>query len=148
MNTSITRARLRWLALSLAGVALAAITTSAAAQTTATSPQDRYQAERAACLTGNTGQDRTTCLREAGAALHDARQGRLDNGAWSMYERNAQMRCNPLPPEQRQSCRTRMQGEGETSGSVAGGESIGELREVVPADESNATTPAPARRVQ
>ena len=148
MNRSITRARLRLLALALAGAALAVTTTLVAAQTTATSPQDRYQAERAACLSGNTGQDRTTCLREAGAALHDAKQGRLDNGASSMYERNAQMRCNPLPPEQRQSCLMRMQGEGETSGSVAGGGIYRELREVVPADQPNATTPSPARPVQ
>ena len=37
----------------------------------------RYQAERAVCQSGQSNQDRATCLKEAGAALHEAKMGRL-----------------------------------------------------------------------
>lgn len=146
MNVSMIRSRLRPLVLAAAGAALATAATLAAAQGSPATPQERYQADRAACLSGNTNQDRATCLREAGAAMQDARQGRLDNGAMAQtYQRNAEMRCSPLPPDERQSCLMRMHGEGATSGSVAAGGIYRELREIVPADDPNAMT-APTTR--
>src|SRR5690554_4542672 len=39
-----------------------------------------YKEQRAACESGNTHQDRATCLREAGAALEEARRGQLSRG--------------------------------------------------------------------
>ena len=37
-----------------------------------------YQQDRAACTSGQSHQDRQTCLREAGAALYEARRGGLN----------------------------------------------------------------------
>jgi len=86
-----------------------------------------YQRERAACNSGQTGQDRATCLREAGAARVEARRGGLDEGQGQL-ERNRLLRCDSQPPQDRQDCVRRMNGEGVTSGSVQGG---GILRELV-----------------
>jgi hypothetical protein len=97
----------------------------------------RYQQERAMCETGRSHQDRATCLREAGAALDEARRGRLDDSQ-AQYEKNALVRCNPLPPEDRQACIARMQGQGTTRGSVEGGGIYRELitRETAPSEPS------------
>ena len=87
----------------------------------------QYQQERAACLNGESSEDRATCLREAGAAYAQAKRGELDDGAMP-YKRNALERCEPLPDEDRIACQARILGMGTTSGSVAGG---GILRELV-----------------
>jgi hypothetical protein len=89
--------------------------------------QSVYLQDRAACNTGQTHQDRTTCLREAGAALQEARRGQLEDGQ-AQFERNKVLRCDLQPPEDRQACLRRMNGEGFTSGSVEGG---GIYRELV-----------------
>ncbi len=94
--------------------------------------QARYQAERAACLEGRTNQDRATCLREAGAALQEARRGHLEDDESAFY-RNRVVRCNPLPPDDRQDCIRRMNGEGIVRGSVEEGGIYRETRTVVPA---------------
>jgi hypothetical protein len=91
------------------------------------SAQAIYQQDRAACMSGQTNQDRATCLREAGAALQEAKRGGLDDRQ-AEYERNRLLRCESQPAEDRQDCVRRMSGEGTTSGSVAGG---GILRELV-----------------
>lgn len=82
--------------------------------------QQRYQQERAACLSGQSAQDQSTCLKEAGAALEEARRGRLADGS-AQYQQNALARCTVLPPEERDACHARMQGQGTTSGSVPAG---------------------------
>jgi len=82
--------------------------------------QQRYQQERAACLGGQSAQDQSTCLKEAGAALEEARRGRLADGS-AQYQQNALARCTVLPPEERDACHARMQGQGTTSGSVGAG---------------------------
>ena len=105
--------------------ALLAVSTAFAAPPS--DAQARYQQERAACDSGQSQQDRATCLREAGAALHEARQGRLGEGQ-VQYQQNALARCGYLPAEERSACHARMQGQGTTSGSVAGG---GIYRELV-----------------
>src|SRR6185295_19388 len=90
-----------------------------------------YQRDRAACNSGQSSQDRATCLNEAGAALREARRGQLDDGQ-SQFERNRLLRCDRQPAQDRADCVRRMNGEGVTSGSVEGG---GILRELVtPAD--------------
>ena len=95
--------------------------------------QATYNKDRAACLRGEGGQDRATCLKEAGAAYEEARRGRLDDGR-VQYQQNALLRCAVLPPEERGACHARMQGRGTTSGSVEGGGIYRELvtRETAP----------------
>jgi hypothetical protein len=90
----------------------------------------RYQAERAVCQRGESNQDRATCLKEAGAALHEAKMGRLSDGQ-NAYQQNALIRCNALPVEEASACRRRIAGEGSVSGSVRDG---GLLRELVVPD--------------
>jgi hypothetical protein len=110
----------------------------------------RYQQERAACLSGQSGQDLATCLREAAAALADARKGHIDDGATPLqqmreFERNAFQRCAPLPDEDRMACAARMEGMGTTSGSVESGGIYRELiiREVtVPSNSDRVDVPA------
>ncbi len=86
----------------------------------------RYAQERAACLSGNTNQDRATCLKEAAAAYQEAKAGHLNDGGQD-YKANAMQRCNALPGEQHELCQRRMMGEGKVSGSVQDG---GVLREL------------------
>jgi len=115
------------LALCAAGTLLSATLASAADRgKQLSSAQAIYQQDRAACLSGQTNQDRATCLREAGAALQEARRGGLDDRQGE-YERNRLLRCDSQPAEDRQDCVRRMSGEGTTSGSVAGGGIIREL---------------------
>ncbi len=93
----------------------------------------RYETEIGICNSGQSNQDRATCLREAQAAYAQARHGGLDDRAAS-YADNARLRCERLQGDDRSDCLARMQGQGMTSGSVAGGGIYRELRKVVPAD--------------
>jgi hypothetical protein len=90
--------------------------------------RQKYEADRAACLSGRTGEDLKTCLREAGAAAQAAHQGKLLEGPDENFRQNALARCAPLPPEQREACRMRIEGAGTVTGSVEGG---GLYRELV-----------------
>jgi hypothetical protein len=100
----------------------------------------RYQQERAICESGQSHQDRATCLREAGAAFEQARSGALDD-VQPQYQQNALIRCNPLPPEERAACQARMQGQGTTRGSVQEG---GIYRELVTRESPSQSGSAPA----
>jgi hypothetical protein len=91
------------------------------------SPAARYEVERAMCLRGESSQDLTTCLREAGAVYAQAKRGEMQNES-TQFAANRFQRCERLPDEQRLYCIARMQGRGTTSGSVAGG---GIYRELV-----------------
>lgn len=95
--------------------------------------QARYRQDRAACTSGQSQQDRATCLREAGAALEAAKRGRLDDDQ-SVYEKNPLIRCERLPTQEREDCLRRMRGEGTVSGSVESGGVYRELRTTVPAE--------------
>jgi hypothetical protein len=103
----------------LVGVASLAAQSAFAADTEA---QARYRSERAVCLTGASNQDRATCLKEASAALAEARRGQLSSGDLAA---NSLARCEGLPGPDRDDCAQRIQ-RGATSGSVAAG---GILRE-------------------
>jgi hypothetical protein len=94
--------------------------------------QTRYEQDRAACISGQSNQDRATCLKEAGAALQAAKRGQLTDGQ-SAYERNQLLRCDRLEAGDRDDCLRRMRGEGTVSGSVEGGGIYRELRTTVPA---------------
>jgi hypothetical protein len=90
----------------------------------------RYEVERAMCLRGESPQDKTTCLREAGAAYEQARRiGPQDESAQLVANRF--LRCERLPDEQRRDCIARMEGQGTISGSVAGGGIYRELVTIV-----------------
>lgn len=94
--------------------------------------QARYQQDRAACISGQSYQDRATCLREAGAALQEAKRERVrDSG--SAYEQNRLIRCDRVAAGDREDCLRRMRGEGTVSGSVESGGIYRELRTTVPA---------------
>ena len=121
-------------ALALSGSAHAA----KPAATAASEAQARYQQERAACLKGQTGQDQATCLKEAGAALAEARRGGLDGDA-SRYAENQRQRCVRLPADEQLDCMARMSGRGTVQGSVAGG---GVLRELVTREVAVPAAPA------
>jgi hypothetical protein len=94
--------------------------------------QARYQQDRAACNSGQSYQDRATCLREAGAALQEAKRGRIGDGQNS-YEQNRLVRCDRVAEGDREDCLRRMRGEGTVSGSVESGGIYRELRTTVPA---------------
>jgi hypothetical protein len=86
----------------------------------------RYERERAACLSGQSAQDRETCLREAGAALQAARQGRAEDPP-SEVERNRLLRCEVHPTAaDREECVRRMT-QGTVRGSIEGGGVVREL---------------------
>ena len=145
MTHALLTLRTRRLPLALCGL-LAAIALAPAAS--AAQPdrqalaqaQARYQQERAACLAGQTSQDRVTCLKEAGAALAEARRGGLD-GDPSQYAANQRQRCLQLPSEEQRDCLARMSGRGSVQGSVAGG---GVLRELVTREVVVPAAPASA----
>ena len=122
--------RTAW-SLLVVGAALAS--TSAAAVEKDGAATARYQRERAVCMSGQSNQDRSTCLREAGAAFAQARHEGMGDGP-APYARNARQRCEGLPQDDRQGCLARMQGQGTTSGTAASGGIYRELvtREVIP----------------
>ncbi len=94
----------------------------------------RYQQEREACISGRSHQDRTTCLREAAAALAEAKRGNLDAAEMGRYEQNQLMRCDAHPADDREDCLRRMRGEGTISGSGEGGSVYRELRTTTPSN--------------
>jgi len=92
-----------------------------------------YQYDRADCMSGLAGPDRTTCLREAGAALDEAKRGKLADPNTD-FEHNRVARCDYLKEPDKGYCLRRMRGEGTVSGSVEGGGILRELVVTVPAD--------------
>lgn len=133
-TTAIDRAPMlraaRYLALACMLPALAM--TTAHAESTADA-QANYQKQKADCLNGQTSEGKKTCLREAAAALNDAKTGRLTKYN-SNFEANATARCQVFKnADDRELCERR-QREGTTSGSVGGGGDLRELSVTVPAD--------------
>ena len=100
----------------------------------------RYRAERATCMNGSSNQDRSTCLKEAGAARNEARKGQLSDGDGKL-PRNAKQRCDALSGDEARDCLARMKGKGMTRGSAQGG---GILRETVTRETHTVETPVPA----
>ncbi|CAN5710723.1 hypothetical protein BH11PSE12_BH11PSE12_32150 [soil metagenome] len=86
----------------------------------------RYQADRTACLKGQSNQERATCLKEAGAVLQESKMRRMPEGD-APYQQNAKLRCNALPSDDRDACQRRINGEGTTTGSVRDGGIMREL---------------------
>jgi hypothetical protein len=89
--------------------------------------------ERTDCMSGQSQQDRATCMREAGAAKQESQRGKLrDSGD---YQTNASKRCDSLPAAEKADCERRAKGEGSVSGSVGGGGVVRELVTPVPAGQ-------------
>ena len=133
-------------ALGRRGAAFAAACSMAMAGAHAATPGDaqaRFEQERARCLSGLSGQAQSTCLKEAGAALEEARRGRLDDGD-ARYRKNARERCDVLAGDEKRDCMARARDQRtNSSGSVEGG---GILRETVTREtrpvEPSASMPA------
>nr|WP_217345204.1 hypothetical protein [Noviherbaspirillum sp. L7-7A]MBV0879436.1 hypothetical protein [Noviherbaspirillum sp. L7-7A] len=90
--------------------------------------------ERTDCMSGNSQQDRATCMREAGAAKQESQRGKLrDSGD---YQTNASKRCDSLPAAEKADCERRANGEGSVSGSVGSGGVVRELVTPVPSGQS------------
>lgn len=102
-----------------------------------------YQRDRAACQALSPTQDRTSCLRDAGAHRAQAlRTGVRGGTSQQQLERNAVQRCQSHnTPEQRTICERMARGEGSSSGSVQGG---GTIRELVTTEVLPAPPPPPA----
>jgi hypothetical protein len=109
------------------GMLVAVWSLSALAATPASEIDQKYKDDRAQCLIGRTAQDRSTCLREAGAARDEARRGQLGDGN-ANYRKNAKERCDVLTGDEQRDCVARAKGKGTVSGSVEGG---GVMRETV-----------------
>lgn len=128
MNTRPMHTKRLAATLCAAGLMLAAGAVHAADASAGMSPQARYQQDVARCKSGDTNQARETCLREAGAALQEARRQNLREVPPDQLQQNMLARCNRLPEVQRQSCVTQMTAPTNVRGSVQGG---GVLRETV-----------------
>ena len=113
---------------------VALIASSNALAAGAAGDTDQYQAERARCMSGTTGQDQASCLRSADAAREASRQGRLTNPNTD-YSSNAMDRCKALPPADRADCESRVNGGGTTSGSVKSGGIVTETVTKIPASK-------------
>jgi hypothetical protein len=109
------------LPLAIAGALAAAGSPAlAAGKAKVSAEQAAYNQERARCMRGESGQDRATCLKEAGAALDEARRGRLAKPGADLAG-NATQRCEAQPVADREACVQRVLGAGKTEGSVQGG---------------------------
>lgn len=104
--------------------------------TTGIDASGNYQQELRTCQGDMPHEDRATCLREARNAQAEKRRGRLDN-AGGDFTANALARCGAHTGDERGACEARIQGQGTTSGSVAGG---GVLREI----ETTTVVPPPS----
>lgn len=118
-------------ALAVFAVILAGTGSAAVAADRLQEARARYQQDRTACMSGQSHQDRATCLREAGAALQEARRGQMADQ--SPYEQNLLLRCERVADADREDCQRRMRGEGTVSGSVESGGIFREYRRTVPA---------------
>jgi uncharacterized membrane protein len=112
--------------------ALGASPALAAGKSNAAASEARYQRDAAVCLSRGYQGERNECLSDASTARASREPVTIDPDP-GRYARNALKRCEALQDPDRGDCVARMQGQGTTSGSVAGGGIYRELvtREVV-----------------
>jgi hypothetical protein len=120
-----------WPLLALAAL-LGASPALAADRGSAAASEARYQRDAAVCLSKGYKGARNECLSDASTARASREPVTIDPDP-GRYARNALQRCEALKEPDRGDCVARMQGQGTTSGSVAGGGIYRELvtREVV-----------------
>jgi hypothetical protein len=129
-------APLTWVAIALAA-ALCSANAYAADKAAAAEARALHQKEVAVCNSGQSNQDRVTCLYEADSAYAQDQRGGLDDGR-AAYGSNATQRCQALRGDERRACSARMQGQGTTSGTAAEG---GIYRELVTREAVLPATP-------
>jgi hypothetical protein len=132
MNTlRTTRSIPSWPLLALAAV-LGTATALAADKASSAASEAQYQRDAAVCLSKGYKGARNECLSDASTARASREPVTIDPDP-GRYARNALQRCEALKGDDRSDCLARMQGQGTTSGSVAGGGIYRELvtREVV-----------------
>jgi len=113
------------------GATAIALFAGAASASTLSDAQLLYKQERAVCMNGTSNQDRATCLKEAGAALGEARRGALGQSSDASLAHNRMVRCDALPAQDREDCAMRMQ-HGTTSGGAQQGGILREVERPVP----------------
>lgn len=90
------------------------------------------KSEMAACASGNSPQDKATCMKEARNAAAAKRSGKLAN--YGDLAANALMRCDAFKTDDDKSaCKARVMNSAGAQGSVAGGGMLLEAETVVPA---------------
>jgi len=147
MNTCPTQSRRPVWALFLMSAVLSSAPALAADQNGISDAQARYQRDLVACNVAPEGTDKAACRREADAvrASQDQVGGEVDP---ALLARNALKRCEPLSEPFRSDCVARIDGDGTTKGSVAGGGIYRELvtpgtvSPMVPPAAGNAAPPA------
>lgn len=120
---------------------LAPLAATAASKAEQTELRALYQRELAACKTGETGQERSACVREAHASYAQGLRGGLGDGA-APYAANARQRCDALKGGDKTDCVARMNGHGSVSGSVESGGMLRELTTYSPGLPASAPKPA------
>lgn len=120
-----------------AALALALGATAGVQAATSAEIEAQYREDVARCNSGQTGQSKADCLREAGAARQEAMRNRLQNSG--NYDNNRFQRCQSLPAAQRDDCMKQMHGDNtRVMGSVEGGGVLRETTIPVPAPSSSA----------
>lgn len=118
-------------------LAMTAATAQVATGTTGIDTSGSFKQEMQACMSGQTQQDRETCMKEARNARADKQRGVLDNSGGE-FKANATARCDVLTGVDKAACQARIMGYGNTEGSVAGGGVLREVETVVmPAGKSS-----------
>jgi len=129
MNARLTPRTLPIVGLCFAAaVSLLAQSAAVAADNAATaSAKARLQQDRVVCSRIRDQGERDECLSEASTRFAGTQPSHPDENPAQLM-RNALKRCEPLREPDRQDCVLRTQGQGTTTGSVAGG---GIYRELV-----------------
>lgn len=145
-HPSLRRFRRSAWTLCLLATAMTGAPALAAGQARPSDIQARYQRDTALCMSARYQGDRNECMSEASTARSMALPPQFDPDP-GRYARNALKRCEPLPDPDRRDCLARMQGQGTTTGSVAGGGIYRELvtRETVLSEPAKAQEPVPAK---
>jgi hypothetical protein len=103
-----------------------------AGKTAVSAAQQQYQQERQHCLSGQSQQDRATCLKEAQSAFQEARKAGLGSQSQAELSRNATQRCEAQPAADRAACVDRLTQPGSTSGNIKAGGLIRETETKLP----------------
>ncbi|HSW21094.1 MAG TPA: hypothetical protein VLJ86_27975 [Ramlibacter sp.] len=119
--------------------ATALLAVAATAQVATIDNSGNYRQELQSCMSGQTAQDRDTCLREARNAQAERQRGTLGE-ADRQYQANALARCDAFKAaDDKSACQARVMGQGQISGSVAGGGILRQYEMTVPGEVAPAS---------